>query len=1142
MHRSLSLFPGSRPPHWLCLPIVIVSLQIAASLSPVIARPITVRERIDAQRAIEHVYWRHRVWPDANPGERLPFESVFGEPVLRGRVEDYLRKESFLASRWERPIRGEDLQRELGRLVAHSRDPGTLRELFAALENDPILIAECLVLPILADRMIRDGYGRDVDLHADLRREARRQIAQWRTGRGGPRGTTSRIVEYRRDAQGNASDPTPASGGGSRVVLDEDDWRRLIFETGGARDIEARGGGIPTEDPMQGASPVDRFGSMTEDGEGLFARRVAGRSAESIHVETVSWDKRPFDAWWEEERRHVEVPWDDGTQRTGARYTIELPLTAACEQDTWRPMQQSIPQPRSGQVSIWTGSELIIWGGAEFVSLGTGGRYDPATDTWTAISRQGAPSQRVEHAAVWTGREMIVWGGYNSTTDAYLQDGARYDPAADSWTPVGASGQRPSGRTLRGSGGVWTGREMIVWGGYDGAAWLSTGGRYDPVADTWTATRNDATTPSRRHTHTSVWTGTEMIVWGGWDGTNYLATGGRYDPVSDTWAPTRFDATTPRARWAHSVVWTGTMMVIWGGRGTSIDQSGGRYDPATNTWTPTRVDANTPAARRHGSSVWTGSEMIVWGGWAGATGSLAYINTGGRYNPSTDTWVPTRSDATAPGPRGNHTAIWTGSEMIIWAGITAIDGFHTFFNDGRRYDPGTDSWIPMAPDAVPPLTRADGAAVWTGSEMVVWGGIHRNAAILASGAKYVPATDTWSPTSALGAPAKRYHHSAVWTGTEMIVWGGLNSVFTAAQTGGCYDPALDSWRATAINPPTPSARFRHTAVWTGSEMIVWGGQVPSTFSATNTGGRYDPGTDTWRIMDSGPAAPAPRVAHSAHWTGKEMFVWGGQGVPGYVSMNTGGRYDPTTDGWTPIDASGAPDPRAYHASVWTGSSMLVWGGVDTAELGDGGRYDVVADAWSPISGAGAPSARSLQVSVWTGSEMPVWGGRWGLNNDLHDGGLYCACGGAAATYYRDADGDGQGVPADTIVTACGPPIGFVENALDCDDGDPGVWSAPGPARDLAFAADRSSISWQPPAMSGGVSVAYDTMRTSDPADFGSAAICVEWDDPTDTAARDPEEPSPSGTIFYYIIAAKNACGRNLGVDGVGVPRVGSDCP
>ncbi len=46
--------------------------------------------------------------------------------------------------------------------------------------------------------------------------------------------------------------------------------------------------------------------------------------------------------------------------------------------------------------------------------------------------------------------------------------------------------------------------------------------------------------------------------------------------------------------------------------------------------------------------------------------------------------------------------------------------------------------------------------------------------------------DTWLPTSPTGAPTSRYAHSAVWTGTDMIVWGGLNGP-TALDEGGLYD-------------------------------------------------------------------------------------------------------------------------------------------------------------------------------------------------------------------------------------------------------------------------------------------------------------------------------------------------------------------
>src|SRR5205814_5361046 len=152
--------------------------------------------------------------------------------------------------------------------------------------------------------------------------------------------------------------------------------------------------------------------------------------------------------------------------------------------------------------------------------------------------------------------------------------------------------------------------------------------------------------------------------------------------------------------------------------------------------------------------------------------------------------------------------------------------------------------------------------------------------------------DTWTATSTTSAPAGRYLHTAVWTGTEMIVWGGVNGS-SVLNTGGRYNPGTDSWTATSTIS-APAARYRHTAVWTGSEMIVWGGFNGS--SDLNTGGRYNPGTDSWTATST-TSAPAGREFHTAVWTGSEMIDWGGLGTGAY--LNTGGRY---------CAQSGAPSP------------------------------------------------------------------------------------------------------------------------------------------------------------------------------------------------------------------------------------------
>src|SRR5437660_7705562 len=94
------------------------------------------------------------------------------------------------------------------------------------------------------------------------------------------------------------------------------------------------------------------------------------------------------------------------------------------------------------------------------------------------------------------------------------------------------------------------------------------------------------------------------------------------------------------------------------------DSTGGRYNPSTNSWTATNI-TNAPADRFNHTAVWTGSEMIVWGGVSDISG---FLNTGGRYNPSTDSWTAT-STANAPTRRDVHSAVWTGSEMIVWAGF-----------------------------------------------------------------------------------------------------------------------------------------------------------------------------------------------------------------------------------------------------------------------------------------------------------------------------------------------------------------------------------------------------------------------------------------------------------------------------------------
>jgi N-acetylneuraminic acid mutarotase len=509
---------------------------------------LTFAERVAYQRAIEDVYWRHRIWPKGRPDPKPSLDVVMSQAQLQNKVADYLRKSQALKVS-QHPITAEQLQAEMDRMAKHTKKPEVLRELFDALGSDPFVIAECLARPILADRLATDLSSHD-------------------------RGRLD-----------------------SRLGTAENQMPKLMVATSPSYTLP-----------------------MISDG-------------------------------------------------------------AACTDDTWTATSTTnAPSARPGHTAVWTGSEMIVWGGYNLrqagattqidgSTLNTGGRYIPSTDSWTATNTINAPDARGSHTAVWTGSEMIVWGGSGPTN---LNTGGRYNPIADSWTATSIA-NAPDARSSHTA--VWTGSEMIVWGGSGGTN-VNTGGRYNPGTDSWTAT-STTNAPDARSDHTAVWAGSEMIVWGGHDDHFFLFnTGGRYHPITNSWISTS-TTNAPLGRTRHTAVWTGSEMIVWGGLAETgfPTNTGGRFNPASNSWTATTI-TNAPSARQIHTAVWTGTEHVVWGG---IEESLQYPITGGRYNPDTDSWIAT-STTNAPSGRISHTAVWTGSEMIVWGGDNGAQ-----LNTGGRY-------------------------------------------------------------------------------------------------------------------------------------------------------------------------------------------------------------------------------------------------------------------------------------------------------------------------------------------------------------------------------------------------------------------------------------------------------------------------
>ncbi|HUF37037.1 MAG TPA: hypothetical protein VMN57_00810, partial [Anaerolineales bacterium] len=981
----------------------VVSLpQLARASMDRPARPLAAGERAVCRNDIEQVYWEAMEWPAANPGPKPTLDQVLSAEAVENQVTDTLAGTVALAERWGINVTPAMLQAELDRMSAGTRSPERLQTLFAALDHDPAAVAECLVRPVLVDRLLKLKFGEDPEIHSGTRQTATAALSGVTGAAQLAALPNAETLAWEIGELDPAMGLSPASDG--VVFLDEAGFN--VFLAGIRSDFHL----APDAD-----LPTGLVSPLQEDAGRFYALAVTGITQTRLEIVIASWEKIPFETWWSENRsafsmeRFIQpvaayilpepsaveaadsiesgadawaympaMPWATITSRSvwtgsvllvwggdyftnGFRYDPVL--------DDWRPTTTlDAPIGRLFFTAVWTGTRMIVfggcYGGSEYCTIGSGGAYDPLTDTWTAIAN-GVP--RKQHSAVWTGTEMLVWGGCkesasgNQNCNILIEQGARYNPATNSWSPMTLT-NAPLG--LRRPMAVWAGDQMIIWNGSG-----SVNGRYFPATDTWQPISTVGSPAGREPS--LVWTGTEMIAWGGCSGDalcfDLHADGGRYDPDTDTWTPTN-PAGAPAARKNHTAVWTGDEMIVWGGyAGSNIYLNNGMlYDPATDTWSGVN-QTGAPSARGSHHAVWTGTEMIIWGG-----DGPGDERTGGRYNPATNSWLPTTTNDPYRVARA-HASVWDGVHMISWGGV-GEQFTDPFYQRARLYDPATDTWSMSSQNAS--LTPASfPTAVWTGTEMIVWGG-QVGSVTLDEGARYNPLTDTWQPTSLTGVPEARANHSAVWTGTEMIVWGGSTWSEIYASTGGRYNPQTNSWSPVTTSG-APSGRNLHQAAWTGNKMIIWGGRTET--GDTNTGGKYDPVTNTWTSVSTA-GAPSARILFASVWTGSEFIVWGGGTLSSsWTFFQTGGRYDPENDTWTAMSTTGAPEGRARFAGVWTGTELFVWGGCTgsscSVDVHTGGRYDPAADTWTATSTDHVIEAREFHTMVWTGSEILIWGGQ-----------------------------------------------------------------------------------------------------------------------------------------------------------------------
>ncbi|WP_437877113.1 kelch repeat-containing protein [Sorangium sp. So ce513] len=266
--------------------------------------------------------------------------------------------------------------------------------------------------------------------------------------------------------------------------------------------------------------------------------------------------------------------------------------------------------------------------------------------------------------------QVLVVGGYNGA--AALNSAELYDPATNTWSrtaTMGATGRYQHTATLLGDG-----RRVLVVGGRSGSVMVGTAQIYDTELNTWTNAGEVGNRAS--HTATLLDDG-DVLVAGGIDGTTVIGDPRRYDAARGTWSTAR---TMRSARYAHSAtrLLDGTVLVV-GGYSTSYLATAEIYDPVTNTWSDT--GGMITARRFHSATLLPGGDVLVAGGT-----NETHLSSAERYHTASRGWARAGD---MPGARSNHAAVLLASsgDVLVTGGF---DG--SYLETTARFDPRSGAW------------------------------------------------------------------------------------------------------------------------------------------------------------------------------------------------------------------------------------------------------------------------------------------------------------------------------------------------------------------------------------------------------------------------------------------------------------------
>ncbi|MEM4308836.1 MAG: kelch repeat-containing protein [Thermoplasmata archaeon] len=575
-------------------------------------------------------------------------------------------------------------------------------------------------------------------------------------------------------------------------------------------------------------------------------------------------------------------------------------------------------------------------------------------NTWTPKILH--PSERYGHAMAYAPDFdfILMFGGYNSS--GYLGDTWIFYPSNGTWHQQTAL-TSPQARSYGGLAYDILAKKFVLFGGYNGSAYLDDTWCFDPTTKNWTLLWPSTKPSPRAYFGMTHVLNLGVVVHGGYDGSNQLADLWVYNSSTNVWTP-KYTPPSPRYGYACVAIPVRNAMFLFGGYSSNYAGDTWLYFFTNNTWV-NLTNPTSPSPRVYPALTYdaVNDVVILFGGYDGTN----YLADTWVYDFAQSKWI---NKMPGSSPEGRSQA---GCAFIEESGVLLLYGGYNglYLADTWIYNYSANTWTAKL---VPPAARYGYMMAYSPHQnlFVVFGGYATN--YRADTWHYYPANNTWANVSPTVSPSARYYAGFTYdeNAQKFILFGGydgtnyLNDIWV-------YDAVTRTWTQ-RFPSPTPPARYRCELVYDNINKVnvLFGGYTAKSPTYLNDVWLYNYSANTWTPRY---APPTARYGYSIvyHESAQKFVLFGG-----YDGIAKGDTwiYDPSTGTWANVTPATSPPSRYYGAMAYDDSTqqILLFGGyTGSAYLSDTWVYNLTTNAWTQKLPGIAPPGRESSTLVYNSS-------------------------------------------------------------------------------------------------------------------------------------------------------------------------------